>query len=768
MVVIGGGSLGAAIAYHTQHRGLQTVLVEKDDLTAGTTWHSAGMLWRLRPSDVDMELHAYTREMCQWLESSTGIPSWHENGGLFIAGNRERLHEYQRLKEMGKYYGVDCHLLSAEEIPAVHPLIHTADVTGAIYSPSDGTIDPTGVVSAYAKAAKSLGARIVTKADVAAIDVEEYTSVGGMRCKKVEAVRLRDGRRVKTAQVVNAAGVWAAEVTRMVGEEIPLRAIKHAFVVTQEMEGMHAMLPNVRDHDLSIYLKTQGKAMAIGGYEQNPEFWEPAHDFAFGLFELNFDTFAQNFDGHIHRCPAVESAGIVSTVCGPESFTPDHKPLVGPQPGVNGFFQACGFNSMGMMLGGGMAREVATWLCEGSAKLDVFSFDVSRFHPDTVRDAAWVLDRTHESYAKTYSIVFPQDESLAGRDARKSGLHPALLENGCVFQARHGFERPGWFLPCGADETHEISNEAENVTEKIRTAPIVKYDYYGAYAEGGWRLGDGFEDVPLAEENVYKDLIDQELTFEWSPTLEQVAEECVAARTGVALFDQSYFGKFVVNGPEAASFVQYLCGADLENKPVGSVTYTPLLNDRAGVEADLTVANLGEGEGYYFSAGGNTMTKDLWWIRRILERTGADAFIVDNSNDIDILSVQGPYSRALLGPLLNISLDEQEFAFSTCQRAELQGIPLLCLRLTFVGELGFELHIPRSRSREVYDVLKAAGKKLEETHQVPVRDAGYRAIDSLSAEKNFRHWHADLSNRDTPLEVNILHCAIHVEIACFV
>lgn len=739
VVVIGGGSLGAAITYHLQMRGLQTVLLEKDELTAGTTWHSAGMLWRLRPSDIDIELHAYTREMCVNLAESTGITSWHENGGLFIAGNRERLWEYQRLKEMGKYYGIDCHLLAPNEISEVHPLIETSDVTGAIYSPTDGTIDPTGIVMAYSKAAKALGAVMEVKADVAKVDISHYTTTGGLQSKKVEGVRLADGRRIKTSQVVNATGAWAQEVTSMVGEKIPLRAIKHAFVITEELEGMHPLLPNVRDHDLSIYLKTQGKAMAIGGYEQNPEFWEPDHDFAFGLFELNFDTFDQNFQGHIKRCPAIESSGIVSTVCGPESFTPDHKPLVGPQPGVNGFFQACGFNSMGMMLGGGIAREVATWICEGSAELDLFSFDVARFHPDTLSDSRWVLDRTHESYAKTYSIVFPQDENLAGRDARKSGMHASLQENGCLFQARHGFERPGWFL---------------GDSEKFRNAPVKEYDYYGAYEEGGWRLGEGHSDVALVKDNDYKDLLEKELTFDWSPTLDLVAEECRAARTGVALFDQSYFGKFIVKGPESPSFVQYLCGADLEDKHEGSVTYTTLLNDRGGVEADLTVANLGEA-GYYFSAGGNTMTKDLWWIRRILERTGADAVIVDNSEEIDILSVQGPYSRALLSPLLNISLEDEDFPFSACRRAELQGVPLMCLRLTFVGELGFELHIPRSRSKEVYDAVKSAGQKLESSINVPVRDAGYRAIDSLSAEKNFRHWHADLSNRDTPLEAGL-------------
>eukprot|EP00977_Amphora_coffeiformis_P024538 scaffold16127_cov186-Amphora_coffeaeformis.AAC.1 len=739
VVVVGGGSIGASILYHLQERGnVNAVLLERHQLTAGTTWHSAGMLWRLRPSYTDIELHTYTRDMCKKLEEDTGIASWTENGGLFVATNKERLAEYQRLAETGVYYDIHSDLLTPEEITSVHPLINVEDVYGGLYSPTDGTIDPNGIVMAYAKAAKKLGAKVFENTGVADI----LTTPTG---NTVTGVVTESGHVIETTMVVNACGAWAPSLAAMVGQKIPLLAMKHAMVVTEAIEGMHGALPNVRDHDLSIYLKAQGNAMALGGYEQNPEFWDTVSpNFSFGLFDLDWDTFGQNLEGHLQRCPVIEHTGITSTVAGPESFTPDHKPLVGPQPGVNGFFNACGFNSMGMMLGGGIGREAATWILEGSPSLDLFSFDCARFHPDSVKDDTWVRNRTHESYAKTYAIVFPHDESLAGRGNRKSALYDDLMDRGCFYQARHGFERPGWFV------TGANGNQAPK-----------PYDFYGAYEEGAWRLSPSLrdtagepEDIPAHQDHTYLDMVEQELTFGWPQNCEAVEEECRATRQGVALFDQSYFGKFLLKGPDAKAAVQYICGADMDKQVPGTVTYTPLCNERGGVEADLTVTRLPDGTGYYFAAGGNTATKDFQWISRQLEKHEFDAQLVDMSDDLCMLSVQGPHSKALLSPLVTQgSIDDQ--AFSTCQEIVLAGVKMHCLRLTFVGELGFELHIPSSEAKAVYQAVRAAGDAYEKSYGVPVRDAGYRAIDSLSAEMNYRHWHADLSNAETPIEANI-------------
>lgn len=760
VVVIGGGSIGMSSVYHLQSLGLQAVLLESSQFTAGTTWHSAGMLWRLRTNDTEIEINAYSREMCKKLEKETGEVSWTENGGLFVANNQTRFDEYKRLSEMGKYYGIDSTIVTPAEMLDIHPLLNVDDVIGGVYSPSDGTIDPTGVVNQYAKAARIKGAKLFEHTPLASIETESYTTAGGVPAKRITGVVTGNGERIKTGVVVNAAGAWSNEVAAMVGVKIPLRAMKHAMVVTEKLPGMHSKLPNVRDHDLSIYFKTQGDSMALGGYEPNPEFWNNVDpNFSFGLFDLNWETFGCNMDGHIKRCPAIEKAGIKSTVCGPESFTPDHKPLVGPQPGINGFFQACGFNSMGMMMGGGVGREIAYWITEGSPRLDMFGFDCARFHQDTINNSHWVQTRTHESYAKTYAIAFPHDESLAGRNARLSPLHDQLQGRGCVHQARHGFERPGWFVP------------------EIGKAQVPRiYDYWGAYSEPDsmWRvlkdaekflaqspdLGKGH--FPKNEHDRYLDIINAELTFDWSASFPLVAAECKAARNGVVFFDQSYFGKFYLSGPDSDAAVQYLCGAEMEGRPAGAVVYTPLCNERGGVEADLTVTRLGNttvGEmnqgGYYFAAGGNTCTKDFMWIERALEKAKFKASIKDISKELAMLSIQGPHSRALIQSLITCETKLSDLPFSHCIELEVAGVKMLCLRLTFIGELGYELHVPAAHAAVVYKAIRTAGESYSQQHNIPVSDSGYRCIDSLSAEKGYRHWHADLSNADTPFEANI-------------
>lgn len=732
-VIIGGGSLGASCAYHLQQKGLSTILLEAHQLTAGTTWHTAGMLWRLRPSDTDVELHSYTREMCIKLEEETGAHSWTENGGLFIACNKERHDEYKRLSTMGRYFGIESHMLSPTETQELYPILNVDDIYGAMHSPTDGTIDPTGFVNAYKKAAERLGSRFVEHCRVEGIDTEAY-SVQGQPRRRVTAVRAL-GQTIKTGTVVNCTGAWANAITDMVGLQIPLRAMKHAYIVTESIKGVHPGLPNLRDHDLSIYFKIQGDSLALGGYEQNPEFWPNVDPgFHFGLFDLDWDTFNQNLEGHIKRCPLIENVGIKSTVCGPESFTPDHKPLIGPDVELRGFVHCCGFNSMGMMLGGGVGREVAAWVTQGAPNVDLFSMDVARFHPDCPRDASWIEDRTHESYAKTYSIVFPHDEPLAGRMVRKSALYETLLEQGCVYQNRQGFERPGWFAP--------------GVDTKCKD-----YDFYAAYED----KISGLERTvrPKHDEHVYHELIEAECTFGWGKNVDLVEQECLAARTGVAVFDQSYFGKFFLEGPEAMKAADWLCTARMDSsREIGSVAYTALCNARGGVQADLTVTKLAEDK-FYMAAGGTTSTHDRRWISGELEKSGFQATLRDASDDYCMLSIQGPYSRTLLSDLVDISLEDESIPFSTCRHAKLAGHDLMILRLTFVGELGFELHVPSQSAVPVYQAIMKAGEALTESKGVKVANAGYRAIDSMSAEKSYRHWHADLSNAETPLEAGI-------------
>eukprot|EP00656_Telonema_subtile_P023001 TRINITY_DN2430_c0_g1_i14.p1 TRINITY_DN2430_c0_g1~~TRINITY_DN2430_c0_g1_i14.p1 ORF type:complete len:771 (-),score=170.25 TRINITY_DN2430_c0_g1_i14:295-2607(-) len=587
----------------------------------------------------------------------------------------------------------------------------------------------------WCREAKRMGAQIAENTGVAGFEHDEQG--------KIVAVITECGQRVATNRVVNAAGCWAGDVAAKAGvAPLPIVAMKHAMIVTDGVEGMHSGLPNVRDHDLSIYIKTQGDSMALGGYEKNPAFWADVDDnFSFGLFDLDFDTFQQNLEGHLVRCPASAEAGVKSTVCGPESFTPDHQPLLGPDPSLNGLWHCSGFNSMGMMLGGGVGAEMATWMLEGAPSKDLFSMDIARFHPDCTAHRDWVLRSSHESYAKTYAVVFPHDEHLAGRGVRKSPLYDQLLQAGCIFQGRHGFERPGWF-------SNQQGVEAQ------------EYDWYGAYHEQGEVTGLDIPAPSLRTAHQYKDMVEGECTFNWRASFDAVSREVHAARNGVAVFDQSYFGKFLLTGPDAAAAADWMATAPVGGREVGAVVYTALCNQRGGVQADLTIARDAQDQ-FYISSGGSTATQDSRWMRSVLHQQGLEACLTDVSDQFAIMSIQGPYSRELLQTM---STPEgsgllEELPFSHCGEVgfelEKGAVPIRCMRLTFVGELGFELHVPSQLAGEVYSKLMSQGQTLEARLGVPVANAGYHCIDSLSAEKGYRHWHADLSNTDTPMEAGI-------------
>jgi len=784
VVIVGGGAIGAALAYHLELKGLRPILLERHTMTAGTTWHSAGMLWRLRPNDTDIQLHAYTR----WLlkeklmeELPDEASPFTQNGGLFIATNEARFEEYKRLKELGGFFGVESEILSPEQATKVHPLLAKDAFHAALHSPGDGTIDPTTLTNAYVKAWRNqVEAKQGDNAAFKSTRLFEGVSAKSiLKCKgddgkeRVEGVVTESGQRVRSKIVVNACGAWAKELhNSILGDSLPLCAMQHAMLVTEAIEGVNPSLPNVRDHDRSVYIKTQGNALAIGGYEPNPNFWaSPDRDFAFGLFDMDWEAFDHNLSGHMELCPSVETAGIQSTVCGPESFTPDHKPLVGPYPSMDGYFLACGMNSMGIMLSGGLAREMAEWIVNGSPNLDLFGYDIARFHPDCARNQEWVQQSSHESYAKTYSIVHPMDEHLAGRNGRRSSVHDLLLEEGCVFQARHGFERPGFF----------------STGHKKGEASVLEYDYYGAYEQSDLQndfehkkpyhlktsklQGRGHETYP------YRELIENHITFDWPPSLNVVAEEASACRSGVAVFDQSYFGKFVVVGKEAEKAVDYIATNrfDEEACPPGRVKYTCLCNEKGGVEADLTITKLqkeaigvlnhasdkkdqfdADVSAFYVAAGGAQKTHNLRWIETHIAPFDCD--IIDMSDRMSLLSVQGPKSFELLSQIVDdeASLSNlKKLPFSYACHASVQGHPVLILRLTFVGELGYEMHCRYEDAQAIYQALMSKGRAMEIERGIPVRNAGYLTIDSLSAEKGYRHWHADVTNSDTPFEANI-------------
>uniref|UniRef100_A0A8U8CBH1 Sarcosine dehydrogenase, mitochondrial n=1 Tax=Geospiza parvula TaxID=87175 RepID=A0A8U8CBH1_GEOPR len=736
VVVVGGGSLGCQTAYHLAKMGLRGVLLlERDRLTSGTTWHTAGLLWQLRPSDVEVELLAHTRDVVSRdLPAETGLHTgWVENGGLFIASNKQRLDEYKRLMSLGKVYGVESHVLTPAQTKDLYPLMNVDDLYGTLYVPKDGTMDPAGTCSTLARAATARGATVIIE-NCPVTGIQVRTDDFGV--KRVHAVETAHGT-IQTPCVVNCAGVWARALGRLAGVHVPLVAMHHAYVVTERIEGIQNM-PNVRDHDASVYLRLQGDALSVGGYESNPIFWEEVSEkFAFGLFDLDWDVFMQHIEGAVNRVPVLEKTGIKSTVCGPESFTADHKPLMGEAPEVRGFFLGCGFNSAGMMLGGGCGRELAHWIIHGRPEKDMYGYDIRRFHHSLTDNNRWMRERSHESYAKNYSVVFPHDEPLAGRNDRawagprssKKELTRSGCSWGCVFQERHGWERPGWFSPGGA-------------------APVLDYDYYGAYGHERHR------------DYTYNRLLGDEYTFDFPPHHDIIKKECLTCRNALALFDMSYFGKFYLVGPEATKAADWLFSADVSKAP-GSTVYTCMLNRQGGVESDLTVSRISpgtpgsplapafEGDGYYLAIGGAVAQHNWSHITTVLQDMKFQCQLLDCSEELGMMSIQGPLSRAVLQEVLDTDLSNEAFPFSTHKITTAAGCQVRAMRLSFVGEMGWELHVPRADCVKVYRAVMQAGAR----HGIA--NAGYRAIDSLSIEKGYRHWHADLRPDDTPLEAGL-------------
>ncbi|XP_013401693.1 sarcosine dehydrogenase, mitochondrial [Lingula anatina] len=722
VVIVGGGVIGCATMYYLTKMGqTNVVLLEKDDLTAGTTWHTAGLVWRLRPNDVDIQLLNRSRDLMQELEEETGVnPGWINNGGLFIASRKERLDEYKRLHTLGKVFGIESHVLGPSETKKLYPLLNVDDVYGTVYSPGDGTIDPAGYCTALTRAATRLGGKVLTKCAVTGIDVQ--TDDFGTR--RVQAVQTSSGT-IKTNCVVNCTGVWAPKIGKMAGVKTPLVAMRHAYVVTERIEGIQNM-PNVRDHDASVYLKLQGDALQVGGYEPNPIFWEDVKDdFAFSLFDLDWDVFSVHIEGAVNRVPKIGDTGIKSTVCGPESFTPDHKALLGEAPEVRGFFHGCGFNSLGMNLSAGCAKQLADWIIQGRPTLDMYGYDIRRFTEKLTDNYKWIVERSHEAYAKNYSIVYPHDEPLACRNMRKDALTDTLEEAGCVFEERQGWERPGWYSPQGP-------------------AKRLSYDYYGSY------------DYQLHDPNTYYERLQNDYTFDFPVQHDIIGKECLTCRESVAIFNMSYFGKYYLVGPDAQKAADWIFSNDMQ-KPEGHTVYTCMLNQAGGVEADLTVSAIEpgsggphapkfEGRGFYLAAGGGAAQQNYSHIQTVIQDQKFNCHLIDHSDDMALMSIQGPKSRELLQTLTDADLSNEAFPFSTNKVVTVAGHEVRALRLSFVGEMGWELHVPNVSCLAVYHAVMDAGAKYG------ITNAGYRAIDSLSLEKGYRHWHADLRIDDTPLE----------------
>lgn len=679
VVVIGGGIVGCSVAYHLGRLGIQDVVVlERNRLTSGSTWHAAGLVGQLRTNANVTQLLGYSVDLYHRLEAETGLATgWKRNGGLRLACNPERWVEVKRQATTARSFGLDMHLLSPPEAQELWPLMAIDDIVGAAYLPTDGQANPADITQALAKGARDAGIRIWEETETTGFEIESG---------RIRGVMTNRGR-IECGAVICCAGQWSRSLGKLAGVNIPLVSVQHQYVVTEQVPGVTPDLPTLRDPDRLLYYKEEVGGLALGGYEPNPLPWAQTgvpDDFAFSLLDSDWEHFSPLMTEAIARVPALEHVGVRQLINGPESFTPDGNFILGESPEVEGFYVGAGFNAFGIAAAGGAGMALAEWVAEGSPPYDLWPVDITRFGPNHA-DTNWVRTRTLEAYAKHYTMAWPFEEHESGRPLRRSPLYQSLKDQGAVFGEKLGFERPNWFA--------------------------------------------GPEDEP-------RDLY----TYGRQNWFAAVGREHTACRNDVVVFDQTSFAKFSVVGDEAGTALSWICAGDV-NKPVGGLTYTQLLNGEGGIECDLTVARLGP-DRFHLTTGTGFATHDYAWISRHLP---IGVQLIDVTSAYAVLSVMGPRSRDVIAACTSSRLDNEAFPFATTRRLELAGAPVLALRITYVGELGYELHIPIDFALTVYERLLEAGAAFS------ISNAGYRAIESLRLEKGYRAWGSDIGPDHTPL-----------------
>jgi 4-methylaminobutanoate oxidase (formaldehyde-forming) len=683
-VIIGGGAIGCSLAYHLAKLGWRdVVLLERKRLTSGTTWHAAGLIGQLRATPNLTLLARYSAELYRSLEAETGQPiGFKQNGSLGLARTEGRLTELRRQAAMGRACGLEVGELTPAEAKALYPLIEVGDLAGAIHIPADGQANPIDIAQALAKGARQNGARIVEGCKVTGILKRQGRASG---------VETELGT-IRAEVVVACPGMWGREVGRMAGVSVPLHACEHFYVLTEPMPEVPPSLPVLRDPDGGIYVKEDAGKLLVGAFEPVAKPWGMdgiPDDFEFGELPEDWDHFMPILEDAMRRIPALGQTGIRKFFCGPESFTPDDRYLLGEAPELEGFFVACGFNSIGIQSAGGAGKVLAEWIAAGHPPIDLADVDIRRMQPFQ-SNARYLHDRVIEGLGLLYAMHWPFRQYTTARPARTSPFHARLEARGACFAEAVGWERPGWFAPAGA-------------------RPV--YDH--SYGRTAW--------------------------------FEHWANEHRAVREGAGLFDLSSFGKFLLQGRDAEAVLQRICAGDVAVEP-GRIVYTQWLNERGGIEADLTITRLAE-DAYLIVTSAAGQTRDFLWLKRhILD--DAHAFATDVTSGFAVLAVMGPKSRDLLAPLTPADLSNAAFPFGTAREIELGYALVRAHRISYVGELGFELYIGSEFAAPVFDVIaEAAGDRLAY--------AGFHALNSLRLEKAYRHWGHDIGDEDTPLEAGL-------------
>jgi 4-methylaminobutanoate oxidase (formaldehyde-forming) len=684
VVIIGGGVIGCSVAYHLTKLGWKDViLLEQSQLTAGTTWHAAGLIVSGFADETTIEMAKYTRDLYEGLGEETGQETGFKAiGYLQPATNPDRLDILRRRANFARGHGVFTEEISAAEVKEMWPLFETGDILAGFYTADDGRVNPVDVTISLAKGAKMDGASIY-----------EGTKVIGIRKVdgRVSGVVTNQGE-IEAEYVVNCAGMWAREIGNVAGVNVPLHAAEHYYLITEPIEGMHPDLPIVEDPDLFAYYREEMGGLMLGLFEPVAGPWGMdgiPEGFSFGEIQPDWDRLMPYVDQAMERIPIAKEAGVHKFFCGPESFTPDMGMLMGEAPELKNFFVGAGFNSLGILFGGGAGRVLAQWIVDGYPPVDVSDINIDRLMPFQ-NNPKYLHDRTVELLGWQY-ISWPNLQPETARNARKSAMYDRLAEAGAYYGQSVGWEYPDWFAPEGVEPKFEYS----------------------------WGRQNWFE---------------------------YVATEHKAAREDVILMDLTHMSKFLLQGRDSETVLNRICANNVA-VPVGRIVYTQWLNEQGMIEADLTVTRLAE-DSYLLVLVDAAHTHCETWLK---EQTPpeAHAFVTDVTSGYNMINVHGPKSRQLVSSLTNADMSNEAFPYMTMQEIDIGYALVKALRITYVGELGWELFVPTEFTLHVFDALVEAGKGYGLKH------AGFQALNTLRIEKAYRDYGHDIDNTDTPLEAGL-------------
>ena len=684
IVIVGGGIVGCSVAYHLAKLGKTDVLLlEQGKLTSGTTWHAAGLVGQMRPNRNMTQMSKYGIELYACLEAETGLGTgWKQCGSVNVASTPERMKVLRKQVAMANSFGVECHEISAKEAGEKYPVMRTDDLHGAIWLPGDGKANPADLCMSLAKGARNRGVKVHEGLEVTGVMIENGKAVG---------VHTTQGD-VRCEVIVNCAGQWARQFGKLAGVNVPLYSAEHFYIVTGKIPGVHPMLPVMRDPDGFIYYKEEVGGLVMGGFEPKAKPWKmdpiPA-TFQFELLGEDWDQFEPLMTAAMHRTPCLETADIKMLLNGPESFTPDGNFILGEAPELRNYFVCAGFNSAGIANSGGAGRLMAEWIVGGEPSADLWDVDIRRFGSFTGNRKA-LAERTGETLGLHYAMRWPRQELETARPLRTSPLYDILVGRGAEFGSKNGWERVNYFKPDGA------------------TRP----DY--TLGKPGW--------------------------------LPWVMAEQLATRETVALYDQTSFSKYLLQGRDALAVLQRLCANDMD-VPINKMVYTAMLNERGGFESDLTVIR--EAPTRFMIVTGSAQTvRDFDWITRHIDAS-EHAVLTDVSAMYSVLSVMGPKARELLSRVSPDDLSPELLKFSWTKEIDVGFARVRAARMSYVGGPGFELYVPTEMTRHVYLALMDAGRGLG------MVDAGYYALDALRIELGRRAWGAELGPDETPWEAGL-------------